>query len=85
MTDDCNLPIVIPPFLPPLNPYSSQYTLVLDLDETLIHYIETVSDTVNNPSAVGTFLVRPGAPEFLKEMSKYYELVIFTAAMQDVN
>lgn len=31
----------------------------------------------------GHFLVRPGARWFLKEMAKCYELVIFTAAMQD--
>lgn len=29
------------------------------------------------------FLIRPGCFEFIEEMSKYYELVIFTAAMQD--
>jgi len=27
--------------------------------------------------------VRPGTEQFLKEMSKYYEIVIFTAATQD--
>jgi len=27
-------------------------------------------------------LVRPGAEEFLEEMGKYYEIVIFTAALQ---
>lgn len=29
------------------------------------------------------FLIRPGCFEFLEEMAKYFELVIFTAAMQD--
>ena len=53
------------------------YTLVLDLDETLIHYIEEQDNAY--------IQVRPGAEEFLKEMSNYYELVIFTAAMEDVN
>lgn len=28
-------------------------------------------------------LVRPWAEEFIEEMSKYYEVVIFTAALQD--
>jgi len=30
-------------------------------------------------------LVRPGCDTFLKEMSEIYEVVIFTAAMQDVS
>ncbi|CAD8084697.1 unnamed protein product [Paramecium sonneborni] len=51
------------------------YTLVIDLDETLVHYQELVDD--------GQFLVRPYAEQFLIEMSKYYEIVIFTAALQD--
>lgn len=36
-------------------------------------------------SVVGTFLTRPGAKDFLREMSKFFEVVIFTAAMQDVS
>ncbi|CAK94712.1 unnamed protein product (macronuclear) [Paramecium tetraurelia] len=54
---------------------TNKYTLVIDLDETLVHYQELVDD--------GQFLVRPYAQQFLKEMSKYYEIVIFTAAQQD--
>jgi len=53
----------------------SGYCLVLDLDETLVHYFEVGSE--------GTFLVRPGADQFLTEMAEIYEVVIFTAAMQD--
>jgi TFIIF-interacting CTD phosphatase-like protein len=30
-------------------------------------------------------LIRPGTENFLEEMSKYFEIVVFTAAMQDVN
>jgi len=51
--------------------------LVLDLDETLVHYFEVGHE--------GHFLVRPGVDTFLKEMAELYEVVIFTAAMQDVN
>jgi TFIIF-interacting CTD phosphatase-like protein len=29
-------------------------------------------------------LIRPGCEEFLEELSKYYEIVVFTAAIQDV-
>jgi hypothetical protein len=50
---------------------------VLDLDETLVHYFEVGSE--------GTFLVRPGCDQFLTEMAEIYEVVIFTAAMQDVS
>jgi TFIIF-interacting CTD phosphatase-like protein len=30
------------------------------------------------------YLIRPGAIRFINELSKYYEIVIFTAAMPDV-
>lgn len=36
--EDKKLPKVRPPYLPPKEPNMSQYTLVLDLDETLIHF-----------------------------------------------
>ena len=48
-----NLPKVSPPFLDPLEPSEKPiYTLVLDLDETLIHNVEYQNDSF--------FLVRPG-------------------------
>ena len=65
---------VEPPFLSPIRDY--EYTLVLDLDETLVHYIEE-----ENTAYVQ---IRPGAEHFLKEMSRHFEIVIFTAAMSDV-
>jgi len=67
--------ILEPPFLPKLDRSNFKYTLVLDLDETLIHYFQTEDE--------GKWLIRPNAEDFLEEMSKYYEIVIFTAAMQD--
>jgi hypothetical protein len=36
--EDKKLPKVRPPYLPPKEPGMSPYTLVLDLDETLIHF-----------------------------------------------
>ena len=69
-----NIQAPVPPFLPPKENSSIVYTLVLDLDETLIHYIE------DKETAYVT--VRPGAEEFIEELSKYYEIVIFTAALQ---
>lgn len=64
-------------FLVPAIKPDRVYTLVLDLDETLIHFEE--SDEGNQ------FLIRPYAQHFIDEMSKYYELVIFTAGLKDVN
>jgi CTD small phosphatase-like protein 2 len=29
-------------------------------------------------------MIRPGAERFIEEMAKYYEVIVFTAAMQDV-
>ena len=66
---------VKPPFLPPLDTKQYLYTLVLDLDETLVHYIEE-----ENRAYVQ---VRPYADYFLTEMGKYFEIVIFTAAAED--
>lgn len=65
-----------PPYLPEMEK-EKEYCLVLDLDETLVHYFEMGSE--------GTFLVRPGCDQFLTEMAEIYEIVIFTAAMQDVS
>ena len=61
------------PYLNPINP-RYKYTLVLDLDETLVHY------TSDNESAY--IQIRPGTEDFLIDLSKYYEIVIFTAALQ---
>ena len=51
-----------------------EYTLVLDLDETLVHF--------NRKRLV--YQVRPGCLEFLGELAKYYEIVIFTASVSSV-
>ena len=67
-----------PPFLNPLEDHTEEnpiYTLVLDLDETLIHNVEYGNDSY--------FLVRTGCVQFIETMAKYYEIVIFTAALQE--
>ena len=72
------LPLIEAPYMHPLAPETNrEYTLVLDLDETLVHYFEMGNE--------GHFLVRPGVDLFLIEMAELYEVVIFTAAMQDVS
>lgn len=61
--------------LPPIRK-DREYTLVLDLDETLIHFEE------ESPGK-GSFKKRPHASHFLSEVSRYYEVVIFTAGLQN--
>ena len=74
---------------------SNKKTLVLDLDETLVHSIGSVqSNTEDIPQSDFTIqvpqinsshdvhvMVRPHVEEFLERMSKRYELVIFTASI----
>ena len=65
------------PYLPklPENIEKTTYTLVLDLDETLVHFFFTPSG--------GAFLIRPYCFKFLEDMSKIFEIAIFTAATKD--
>ena len=63
------------PFLPPIDNDKYIYTLVLDLDETLVHYIEEKDRHYVQ--------VRPYAEYFISEMGKYFELVIFTSAEEE--
>lgn len=67
------------PQLPQLPAIKSpkQLTLYVDLDETLVHF-ETDGPTGQDLSS-GHLHVRPYASNFLQELSKVYELVIFTA------
>lgn len=50
-------------------------TLVLDLDETLIHSTLTTSDTYLS-------IKRPHVEEFLEYVSKKFNVILFTAGMQ---
>jgi len=57
---------------------TKNYTLVLDLDETLIHFKSNPNDDNS-----GLLQFRPFLNEFLFGVSQYYELIVFTAATED--
>lgn len=54
----------------------------MDLDETLIHYPDTKM-SVFQKEFQAHLLQWPGLSIFLKEMSQFYELIIFTAASKE--
>lgn len=61
------------PYLPSIRHHT--YSLVIDLDETLIHFaLKTNCSYVN---------IRPYTNFFINTLSKYYELIIFTAAIEE--
>ena len=70
--------------------FKGKKTLVLDLDETLVHssFIPfEKNDLILNVNFDGIFyniyvLVRPGVEQFIKEMGKYFEIVTFTASIE---
>ena len=64
----------ISPFLPPIDS-KYKYTLVLDMDETLIHFFFT---HIN-----GMFFVRPFCFDFLNELNDLYEIITFTAGTKE--
>ena len=79
--NEYNEDMVIPkpsiPYLPKKNEFEKrEYCLVLDLDETLVHYMEE-EDKDN-----AYVKVRMGVGEFINTLSKYCEIVIFTASTQ---
>ena len=68
-------------------------TLVLDLDETLAHGQNIpfsspknqikLECNLNNIKTTIFFKIRPGVREFMRKMSKLYEIVIFTASVEE--
>ena len=65
------------PLQGPYLKYPSQkpYTLILDLDETLVHFKV-------KSSKAGTLRARPYLFGFLEEMGHYYELIVWTSATE---
>ena len=54
------------------NPPIKKFTLILDMDETILHNIKVPSGCY--------FIIRPGVFEFLKQISKFFEIIIFTSS-----
>jgi len=65
--------------------------LVLDLDETLVHsttkevskYDMCIHVALNGVSCTFYVIKRPNVEKFLQEVSKWYEVVVFTASLKD--
>ena len=72
---------------------SKEYTLVLDLDETLLHFeevsilflkaINLICFKLQLNDNEGQLSIRPGADSFLKLMNEYFQIVIFTAGTEE--
>jgi len=79
-----------PPCLPPKEEGASKITLVLDLDETLVHcstepipLAELIFPVVFNTVEYQVYVrKRPYFEEFLKRVSQKFEVVIFTASQE---
>ena len=76
IADNKSMPNISVPYLQKKINDEKYFTLVLDLDETLISFKREDADT-------GILKLRPGLDEFLKGMKPLYELIVFTAGTQD--
>ena len=74
--------IVKEPFLPKLNTLQYKYTIVFDLDETLIHCIKDPNN--NGTTTIQPIIkIRPNAIKLIAYLSQYFELVLFTASIEE--
>ena len=69
-------------FLPPINK-KYKYTLILDLDETLIYLKNKINTSNNDAFSSSILILRPGLIDFLKKMKQIYELIIFSSGTLD--
>jgi len=80
------------PLLPPKKAGDNRPTLVLDLDETLVHSFLNIDEyprfdfhfqVDSDDTYIDVFCkIRPHLQEFLKKMAEIYELVVFTASQE---
>jgi len=66
-----------PPYI--TTPSEKKYTLVLDLNNTLINYNENISSNDN------IFILRPGLLSFLNTLKPIYELISFTSESKEMS
>ena len=69
------MPKTAPPYIREKN--KKKYSLVLDLDETLIHFKINKNETEE-----GMLRLRPGIFSFLQKVGQYYEIILFTEASE---
>ena len=78
---DCeDTEIIIPPItIPYLNfETTKKYTLVMDLDETMVNF-----KFINIKKGIGKIYIRPCLEIFLEVIKDYYEIISFTSATRD--
>ena len=76
LKDNPNFHSVKAPYI--TKPNYKKYSLILDLEETLLNF-----RLKQENKGEGILKLRPGLFEFLEEMSKFYEIILFTASSQD--
>ena len=76
LKDNPNFRSVPKPYIQKIN--KKNYTLVLDLEETLLNFRLKPEN-----KGEGILKLRPGLFDFLDEVQKFYEIIIFTASSQD--
>ena len=70
-------PNIKPPYIK--TKLTKKFSLVLDLDETLI----SLDRYKSNDSGKGILKFRPGLLKFLKKIKKFYEVVVFTSGTKE--
>lgn len=64
--------------------YKKPFTLFLDIDETLVCIIDEITENyIEIYGKIVYFRIRPYCLDFLKNMSKIFQIIIFTAATFD--
>ena len=78
---------LIPPFIRNEKPNNKRYTLILDLDETLVHVGRINQQIINNYNYnINEQIVinlRPGLFSFLNSIKPYYEIISFSTASKN--